>query len=39
MGQVELKNVLALAEQEEADEVTAATDTDPLSFRWNSPLQ
>lgn len=32
------QDVLALADREEADEVTNFADADPLSFRWDSPL-
>jgi hypothetical protein len=38
MGQEETRDVLALAEREEAAEVIDVVDADPLSFRWNPPF-
>jgi hypothetical protein len=38
MGQSEIRDVLALAELEEAAEVENVIDADPLSFKWAVPL-
>jgi hypothetical protein len=38
MAQDEARNILRLAELEEADQVKATVDADPLSFRWAVPL-
>jgi hypothetical protein len=38
MGRVELSDILALAEREEADEVSDIVNADPLNFRWGSPI-
>lgn len=38
MSQSEARDVLALAEQEEADEMEHGIDADPLGFRWAIPL-
>ena len=37
MDEDEKRDVLALAEREEADEVLDE-EADPLSFRWNAPV-
>jgi hypothetical protein len=37
MGEDEKRDVLALAEREEADELLYA-DFDPLAFKWDAPL-
>jgi len=37
VDQNDKRDVLALAEREEADEVLYV-DADPLSFRWDAPL-
>lgn len=37
VDQNEKRDVLALAEREEADEVFYSVD-DPLSFKWDAPL-
>ena len=34
----ETRDVLALAEREEADEIVDFVNADPLSFKWDSPL-
>jgi hypothetical protein len=38
MGQDEARDILALAELEEADQVDGLIDADPLSFKWGIPL-
>jgi hypothetical protein len=38
MGHDKIRDILALAELEEADEVTGLNDADPLGFRWAVPL-
>ncbi len=38
MGQDDVRDILALAEQEEADQTTSQVDADPLGFRWAVPL-
>jgi hypothetical protein len=38
MGQDEPRNVLKLAELEEADQAELSIDADPLNFRWAVPL-
>lgn len=38
MGRDETRDILTLAELEEADAVTGAIDPDPLGYRWGIPL-
>jgi hypothetical protein len=38
MGQPEVRDLLALAEREESDQVQGAIEADPLNFRWSVPL-
>ena len=38
MGQAEVRDLLALAEREEADQVGDVFEADPLSFKWGAPL-
>ena len=38
MGQDEVKDILALADIEEADEVTGVLIPDPLGYKWGVPL-
>ena len=38
VGQDQAWDVLALAEREEADEVTDQIDADPLNFKWVLPI-
>jgi len=38
VGQDQAWDILALAEREEADEVTDWIDADPLNFKWGVPL-
>jgi hypothetical protein len=38
MGQAEVRDLLALAEREEADQVSDMFEADPLSFKWAVPL-
>ena len=38
MGYDETKDILALAELEEADQAISAIDADPLAFRWAVPV-
>lgn len=37
MGYDETKDILALADAEEADQAISAIDADPLAFRWAVP--
>jgi hypothetical protein len=38
MGQDESRDVLRLAELEEADQAELSMDADPLNYRWAVPL-
>jgi hypothetical protein len=38
MGQPEVRDILALAEREEADQVHGAIEADPLNFKWAVPF-
>ncbi len=38
MGQDEVRDLLTLADIEEADEVGGSVIPDPLGFRWGMPL-